>query len=173
MCRHASCAACRVSILGVILSLVTTAVGCGDSKLFTMTAHTTSGHGLMPGFDMEGFQPMPPTNLTVILQQDSHLLITFSAVGSVPPEDTPPVLQIRCEIDGRSCSNELPDAGVTFLYHDAGHSAGCCLQDSQLWMTARIRKGFHHITILGRLSGSAASHPPIGDWSLIVEAIDQ
>jgi hypothetical protein len=111
--------------------------------------------------------------LTVILQQDSQLLITFSAVGSVPSDDRTPVLEIRCEIDGRACSNELPDEGMTFLYHDPGRLAGCCPQDSQLWMTAKVRKGFHHIAILGRSNGSVASRPPIGDWSLIVEAIDQ
>jgi hypothetical protein len=146
--------------------------GCGDTTLLKMTAQSTSGTSLTPGFAEEGFQAMAPAELTIILQQESELLITFTATGSVPAGQAEPSLQIRCEIDGRSCSHELPDQGVAFLYHyPSGESTSCCPQDSQQWLTPRIPKGFHYISILGRANRARAHAPAIGEWSLIVEAI--
>ena len=145
---------------------------CGDTKLLKMTAQSTSGTSLTPGSAEEGFQAMPPAELTMRLQQDSQLIITFIATGSVPTGPVDPSLQIRCEIDGRSCSHELPDQGVAFLYHyPPDESMSCCPRDSQQWLTPRVPKGFHHISILGRANGGRAHQPSIGEWSLIVEAI--
>jgi hypothetical protein len=145
--------------------------GCGDTTLLRMTAQSTSGTSLDPASAEEGFRAMPPAELTVILQEESDLLITFTATGSVPLGRAEASLQIRCEIDGRSCSHERPDQGIPFLYHDSsGESTACCPQDSQQWLTPRVRKGFHHISILGRGNRAQAHAPSIGEWSLIVEA---
>jgi len=164
----------NVFIVGTLSGMYAAAIlgGCGDTKLFRMTAQFTGGTSLTPGSAKEGFQAMPPAELMVILQRDSELLITFRAVGAVPIDGAVPSLQVRCEIDGRSCSNELPDQGVEFLYHDPrGESAVCCPQDSQQWLTPKVPKGFHHVAILGRVDSPQAVIPPIGEWSLIVEAI--
>ena len=146
--------------------------GCSDTKILRMTAESTNGTDLTPGSAEEGFRAMPPAELTMTLQRDSHLLITFTATGSASSGPEEPSLQIRCEIDGRPCSHELPEQGVAFLYHyPAGESTSCCPQDSQQWLTPRVPKGFHHISILGRANGVRAHAPSIGEWSLIVEAI--
>ena len=146
--------------------------GCGDTKLMKMTAQSTSGTSLTLISAEGGFQAMPPADLAVILQHESELLITFNAVGSVLVDDAEPSLQIRCEIDGRSCSNERPDQGVAFLYHyPRRESRSCCPEDSQQWLTPKVAKGFHYIAILGKVNGALTSARPIGEWSLIVEAI--
>jgi len=146
--------------------------GCGDTKLLKMTAQSTSGTSLTPGSTEEGFRAMPPAELSMILKEDSHLLITFTATGSVPTGPVEPSLQIRCEIDGRSCSRERPEQGVAFLYYyPLGEPMSCCPQDSQQWLTPKISKGFHHISILGKASRMRTTAPSIGEWSLIVEAI--
>ena len=165
--------ACQAFALSALVGMSAAAMGgCGDTKLMKMTAQSTSGTSLTLISAEEGFQAMPSADLAVILQHDSELLITFNAVGVVPVDDAEPSLHIRCEIDGRSCSNEPPGQGVAFLYHyPRRESRSCCPQDSQQWLTPKVAKGFHSIAILGKVNGGLAAARPIGEWSLIVEAI--
>lgn len=108
-------------------------------------------------------EPMPSTSLDLDLKQDSLLVITFCARGTLRPSGSKvvPIAFIRCEFDGKPCS---PNINM-IEYH---YPQYCCDSRSFTWVVHRARKGMHKIAIIWGMGNPTAII--ISQRTLIVEA---
>lgn len=108
-------------------------------------------------------EPMPSTSLDVNLKQDSLLVITFSARGTVRPSGSKviPITFIKCEFDGTPCSPNIN----TVEYH---YPQYCCDSRSFTWVVHKARKGMHKVAIIWGMGNPTAI--AISQRTLIVEA---
>jgi hypothetical protein len=86
---------------------------------------------------------MPGTSLTINLKNDSLMVVSFSARGSVQPSSGSqiPIVFIKCQVDGQPCEPNVNQ--VEFLYPQY-----CCDTRSFTWAAHKVNKGAHKVSIL-------------------------
>ncbi len=111
------------------------------------------------------FETMPSTSLTMDLKDDSLLVITFNARGTVRGPTLPatqiPIVFIKCQIDGTPCQPNFNS--VEFLYPQY-----CCDTRSFTWAVDNAKKGTHNISILWGMGNPTSAF--ITNRALVVEA---
>jgi hypothetical protein len=109
-------------------------------------------------------EPMPSTSLDLDLKQDSLLIITFCARGTVRPSGSKviPFAFIKCELDGIPCS---PDINP-IEYH---YPQYCCDSRSFTWVVHKAKKGKHKLVMIWGMGNPTSIG--ISQRTLVVQAV--